>query len=571
MSSRTIDTKKAVAHIDNGSSNPTDDDSGDARPPKDDGEDLEKLRNLIVRTEGVSDVLPSAVTDSTRRRKGELARATLPIVEENIRQSATKDPKILAEALFPVIGPAIRKAIAEALSSMVQTLNQTLEHSVSPQSLSWRFEAWRTGKSFGEVVMLRTMLYRVEQVFLIHSETGILLEHVAANPNDTKDADMVSAMLTAIKDFVRDSFETKENAKLDALRMEELSVWIEHSPDALLAVVIRGNPPYKLRQTFEESIEEIQYDFENDLMNFDGDTAPFRATRPILERCLLSKSNTDEREDDPLFSPTRILLGTLSLIILAALVFVGWQYWNWANYLQSLRNEPGIVLTETEFGLFHRTINGLRDPLARPIDVLETNYGYESGDIIYNLKPYIDANSAFIVARATRLLQPPKDVTLKYQNGVLTATGNVDSNWFAESEKLALAVGGVSRFENDNGRVFALEKEIAQTEVQFACNSIDLTETGRTNIRTLSGLVSSLATIAPGTQLNVIGNSSNTGDVASNRKFRNKRAAYVRQSLIDGSDEIKMAVTQNPNFLKVQENMATSQNNGCIVTISPTK
>ena len=66
--------------------------------------------------------------------------------------------------------------------------------------------AWRTGKSFAEVVLLNTLVYRVEQVFLIHAQTGLLLQHVVADAVTAQDADMVSGMLTAIRDFARDSF-----------------------------------------------------------------------------------------------------------------------------------------------------------------------------------------------------------------------------------------------------------------------------------------------------------------------------------------------------------------------------
>ena len=221
------------------------------------GGKIGELRRLLVGSEEVSDVLPEAVQKSTEKGTG-LSEATLPIVEENIRESVIRNPKILADALFPVIGPAIRKAISAALSSMVQSFNQTLEHSVSPKGLRWRWEAFRTGRSFGEVVMLKTLKYRVEQVYLIHRKTGILLQHVTIDPGDEEDADMVSAMLTAITDFAHDSFETADDdATLDSFKISGLSVWIENSPDAILAAVIRGNPPLELRQEFALAVEQI--------------------------------------------------------------------------------------------------------------------------------------------------------------------------------------------------------------------------------------------------------------------------------------------------------------------------
>ena len=45
------------------------------------------------------------------------------------------------------------------------------------------FVVWKVNqraRSFAEVVMYRTLLYRVEQAFLFHKKTGLLLQHVAA-------------------------------------------------------------------------------------------------------------------------------------------------------------------------------------------------------------------------------------------------------------------------------------------------------------------------------------------------------------------------------------------------------
>src|SRR5215210_1266805 len=247
-------------------------------PAKTDG--LDELRRLLIgpeqqelvriqeqldrrdelRPEEVSRVLPEAVRLRSNQDK-KVTEALLPTVEEAIGISVRKNPQTLVDALFPVIGPAIRRAISEALTGMVQTMNQTLEHSLSVQGLKWRLEAWRTGKSFGEVVLLHTLLYRVEQVFLIHKETGLLLQHVVAGTSSIQDADMVSGMLTAIQDFVHDSFSSQQSDTLETLQVGGLTVWIEQGPLAILAGVIRGNAPQELRTTFHETLERIHLEF----------------------------------------------------------------------------------------------------------------------------------------------------------------------------------------------------------------------------------------------------------------------------------------------------------------------
>ncbi|TGN36887.1 hypothetical protein E5Q62_28310, partial [Klebsiella oxytoca] len=73
---------------------------------------------------------------------------------------------------------------------------------------------------------------------------------------------------------------------LDALQINELTVWIEHSPDLIFAAVIRGSAPLSVRESFKQAIERIQFDEQRALTKFKGDAAPFEKTRPILRECL---------------------------------------------------------------------------------------------------------------------------------------------------------------------------------------------------------------------------------------------------------------------------------------------
>ncbi|HEX5134923.1 MAG TPA: OmpA family protein, partial [Thermoanaerobaculia bacterium] len=198
----------------------------------------ERLDDPEIHAEDVSRVLPEAIALRATKDR-DLTRAMLPTVEEAILSSVRKDPHVLVDALFPVMGPAIRKAISSALASMIESLNETLEKSFSVQGLKWRWEAWRTGKPLPEIILLRTLVYRVEQVFLIHRKTGLLLQHVSATSRGVQDADMISGMLTAIRDFVHDSFGGNREDSLDSFRVGEFTVRIEQGPEAVLAAVIR--------------------------------------------------------------------------------------------------------------------------------------------------------------------------------------------------------------------------------------------------------------------------------------------------------------------------------------------
>ena len=254
-----------------------------------------RLDDPELHAEDISSVLPEAIRlRSTQDKK--LTTVLTPTVEDILRTSVEKNPKTLANALFPVIGPAIRKSIAEMFKRMLQSLNQTLEYSFSWQGLKWRIEALRTGKPFAEVVLLHSLVYRVEQVFLIHGQTGLMLQHVGADPTISEDADMISSMLKAIQDFAHDSFRLAKGDSLETLQVGDLTVWIEQGPQALLAGVIKGNAPEALRSTFAETLETIHLEQGRAIEDFKGDTAVFEESRHHLEACL--QANTRQKNEN---------------------------------------------------------------------------------------------------------------------------------------------------------------------------------------------------------------------------------------------------------------------------------
>ncbi|MDX6692823.1 MAG: hypothetical protein QOF02_426 [Blastocatellia bacterium] len=359
----------------------------------------------------VSRVLPAAVAVCSRA-DNELSEALAPTITGALERSVRKNPQPLVDAIFPVMGPAIRKAIAAALGGMVQSLNQSMTHSLSVQGLKWRFEAWRTGKPFAEVVMLHTLLYRVEQVFLIHKETGLLLQHAMAANVAAQDADMVSGMLTAIQDFVQDSFSTRAGDQLETMQVGELTVWIEQGPLAILAGVIRGTAPQELREVFRATIENIHLQYHDALVDFSGDAAVFEPTKPLLEDCLDSQFDSGHQSASMKrqLMPLLVILG----VVVLALLLWGFFAWRsarrWDAYVERVKSEPGVVVTETGKRDGKYFINGLRDPLARDPLTLLPEAKVDAANVVGHWQPFQALSPEFVLARAHQLLAPPATV-----------------------------------------------------------------------------------------------------------------------------------------------------------------
>src|SRR5262245_29677983 len=396
-----------------------------------------------LQTRDVSRVLPDAI--ALRATDPQLSKALAPSIEVAVTASVRKDPRPLADALFPVMGPAIRKAIAHTLASMMESLNRTVEHSLSWRAVQWRWTAFRTGKPFAEVVLLNTLEYRVDQVFLIHAETGLLLQEVWSEPRAVRETDQISAMLTAIRDFVRDSFKTRDEDTLDALRVGELSVIVEQGPHALLAGVVRGTAPQTLRTAFQNALERIHFQLGTELQAYTGDSSPFERARPEMEACLVTQFRPRQKGA----SYTRWAVAAI-LVLLAGGVWAIPRYrerQQWNAYLDRLGAEPGIVVASSGRKGGKYFVTGLRDALSRDPATLVADAGLSTNAIDSRWEPYQSLHPDFVTARARDLLRPPPGVTLELHDGVLAARGAAPDRWVVESERIAPAIAGVRRFE----------------------------------------------------------------------------------------------------------------------------
>jgi OOP family OmpA-OmpF porin len=355
---------------------------------------LERMRNRTQRTSDLSDVLPEAILLRSRRDP-HLTQALQPIVEQALSNSVRKDPSILSEALFPMIGAAVRRAVASALQEMMESLNQIIETSVSFRSIRWRIEAVRTGKTYGEIALLRSLLYRVEQVFLIQNETGLLLQHVISDSAVVRDPDMVSGMLTAIQNFVQDSFGAADNT-LETVRLGDFSLWVQPGPQALLAAVIRGTPPVRVREVFSSALETIHRDCGAQLSSFQGDATCLDDARPVLETCLLGQSPPGRRVSRwPIY-----LVGAVFALALAIWLGISVREdRRWQRYLTALGREPGIVITRQERSGRHFSISGLRDPLARDPAQLLHSVGVPAAKVSSNWEAYLSLSPRFVAMR----------------------------------------------------------------------------------------------------------------------------------------------------------------------------
>jgi len=416
------------------------------------GPELIKLEQLSKRLENrdkfstdVCEVLPQAMIKSTQQ-SDHLSRAMAPTIEEIVRLSVKRDIGKFADALFPVIGPAIRKSIIENLRQMLQSMNQMLENSLSWQGIKWRIQSIRSGVPYAQIVMLHSLIYEVEQVFLIHHTTGLLLSHVETENMSASNADMVSSMLTAIGDFVNDSFESDKPDSLDSIQVGNVSIWIEQSPNLVLALAIRGSAPESLRITMQETLEQVESLYSDALSRFKGDVTVFDSIRSILFECLQARyKSTSKGLSGRFWIATLVLCG-----LLAYWLFSGFQQsMLHQNFLSQLESEPGYLITghdQIDGKLF---IKGLRDPLSRPVDQLLEQSQLTVEELSLQFQPYQSLQESILLKRISRVLLSSPNLSIDIRDDGLVLEGFASEQRIRSIRESLVLISGVKDINSE--------------------------------------------------------------------------------------------------------------------------
>lgn len=434
--------------------------------------DLELLRRLLLgseyqsilkKTEILDDpqllgqLITPAINEALKLNTTEnnLQKVLTPTVVSALMDSVSDDPKPIADALYPVMGPAIRKSISSTMDQMTQNFNQLLEQSVSPKAWRWRFDAWRTGRSYAEVVLVKNLVFQVEQVFLIHRESGLLLQHVLADTAISKDPDMVSGMLTAIQDFTSDSFSVEQNSGLNSLKLGDLTVLIENGPYAVLAAVVRGSVPTDMQERLTETIEEVHSQERKKLVDYNGDPSGFDHLHPLLSQCLrtqlISKNDGNEtavKQDNPRRSKLLkygLYLG--SLLFACAFLYNYYQsnlqQKEWSNVQKIFNSEPGLVVTNTYYDDDKYHITGLADPLAKKPSALINRGTHPNIEVVLAFRPYLSLDSDIVLKRIRETIDIPDSVKLSLEDEILHLAGKATESWLKRFESEAGKISGV--------------------------------------------------------------------------------------------------------------------------------
>ena len=417
-----------------------------------DEEDLYRLNSLIKDPDAFSDYIVEFLPLSLKKliSSNQISLdEIIPFIEQAIQSSIKANPQKFANILYPIMIPAIRKAVAEDIKRMLDSVSSSVDNSFSVKRIGWRFQSIFSGKSYGEIVLSHAFIYRVREVFLIHTETGLLLSEVKDERGGlSQNADMVSSMLTAIKDFAQDSLKVdRSKSDLSTIQMGEYTIWIEPGPYAIVAAIIEGRPPEDLKITLKEAIEAVHVNFDRELKSFDGDTGVFIKSNRFLQSCIKQQQKEQKKK-----KPVASIL--LLLILLGALGY--WIYLTtdsnirFNNFAKYLENQPGIVVNKLYKQNGYRMVSGLKDPLAENPYNYSGQFGFDTTNLQFKFKSYISLDEAIVLKRADTLLQSFKKQHLHLSNGTLYLKGRFTPANADSIRKVMLSMEGIKNIVFDS-------------------------------------------------------------------------------------------------------------------------
>jgi len=119
--------------------------------------------------------------------------------------------------------------------------------------------------------------FKVNDIFLIHYDTGLLLYHVSSAQQEDDDSELITSMLTAIRDFAQTTL-TKDNSTgitLDSIETSSQEILIEVEEPIYMAVVTEGLNPSDFRGKMRQALSELNREHREAFENYNGDASQF--------------------------------------------------------------------------------------------------------------------------------------------------------------------------------------------------------------------------------------------------------------------------------------------------------
>ena len=127
----------------------------------------------------------------------------------------------------------------------------------------------------------------VDEVFLM-TPSGMLLKHYTRRLRPDQDEDILAGMLTAVQNFVRESFD-EAGGRLNEIRFENYDILISHSKNIVIAAIISTKKPERLRDQLKTATDDMETQYGEMISHWSGDKKELGDVDILMKKFLSGK------------------------------------------------------------------------------------------------------------------------------------------------------------------------------------------------------------------------------------------------------------------------------------------
>jgi hypothetical protein len=222
---------------------------------------LEKLEKMVNEKKSLSTKVDPIIQDQIQEFTKSIPETLGPTITKTLKEEIKNSRDDVVDALYPILGKMIKKYVAQEVKLLSEKIDNQFNFVTR-----WKIKIKSifSSKKEKELLMQQLASAKIEQVLLIEKDSGIL--KASYSKAKKVDEEMVSGMLTAIKAFVEDAFDQK-NQSLELIEYELYQILIQSFVTHYIAVVVSG--PFGVKS--KNKLQDIIFDFYNRYMAMNVD------------------------------------------------------------------------------------------------------------------------------------------------------------------------------------------------------------------------------------------------------------------------------------------------------------
>jgi outer membrane protein OmpA-like peptidoglycan-associated protein len=490
-----------------------------------------------------------AIREQIKLDRAAIANVLAPQMGDAIKEQIKLEQEAMVDALYPVIGSTVARYIAEA----IKDINEKIAKALSGQTIRRKIQAKLQGVSEGELIFKEAIASRIQGVFLIHKQSGLIISKAQPSEENQLESEMVGGMLTAIRSFVNDCIvQTGEVAELDDIEYGLSTIKLEVAGYCYLAVLIKGDhPPKQLVAQIRETLSKIVLYHSNAVQEFDGDPDSVPQEIHQMLHNLIAVSEIKKHQNLPLLQ--LLITAIVGLIFLS----LGWHFYQ--NF-QARKQETQVLNaldTNPELRIYPWTVQVDKDTVTVRGKVPNPMLRSQAETLVKNAVPTLKLNNQIIAPEKSSLHKSVEDevnrvaetlnkmagisITVKYVEGKVNVEGTVIQE--RDSQNIAQAFGNIPGV---TGVVSAIQLQplSIDTRIYFEQNSSTIKPE---DVKTKLVEIQRFLTQYPQVHLNIVGYSDRTGQRSHNQVLALQRAETVQKALISmGIAPERLNISANP-------------------------